>query len=122
MIREAAEKNPTEKVSPAHLRIGDILTLSQFIEKEELDPRQMGVLEMNDEILFPSFLKNWEMTLTVTGLFLAKAERIDGSDSMLAVNVSVAVLDSVDEIFGAFWAMTTEKVERLMFTDTSWLT
>ena len=58
IIRQVAVDNPTEMVSPARLKIGDRLSLYQFIEKEEGDPRQMGFLEMNHDILFPSYMQD----------------------------------------------------------------
>ena len=124
IIRQVAVDNPTEMVSPARLKIGDRLSLYQFIEKEEGDPRQMGFLEMNHDILFPSYMQDWEMDLTVTGVALGRAEQVGGSETLWVVNVSVAVLDSVDEIYGSFWQATTERVERFLpiWNDTSWLT
>ena len=124
IIRQVAVDNPTEMVSPARLNIGDRLPLHQFIEKEEGDPRQMGFLEMNRDILSPSFMRDWEMDITVTGVALGRAEPADGSEALWVVNVSVAVLDSVDDIHGSFWQLTTKKVDRFLpiWNDTSWLT
>ena len=128
MIREAIEMNPTEWVSPSALRIGDRLTARQFADMEAIDHRRMGNLMMDDDLVSGDFLYRWEMDLIVLGLTLCHAEEVGGDGRLLVMEVNVRAMNigksefPVDLMDGVFWMPPTYKVERNIWTDTSWLT